>query len=256
VTYRLVSDHLGSVRLVVNTADGTVAQRLDYDEFGQVTQNSNPGFQPFGYAGGLLDDHTGLARFGARDYDPITGRWTAKDPLAFAGGSQNLYTYVDGNPINFVDPTGLKICADDYQRLNRFAQPQVINSLLKGGFDAFMDGGRRGLVDYYRNHPRYAYSRINGWIDLQHVAGSAGLTVQYDYWTAILLGYFVEGSQAFWAPGSSFAAEDIISNALGTGVGEHYVRNGSLPDFGPESLFMDVLETQKSLDGDSPCPCD
>jgi YD repeat-containing protein len=50
-TYRLVLDQLGSVRLVVNTSDGTVAQRLDYDEYGRVTQNTNPGFQPFGYAG-------------------------------------------------------------------------------------------------------------------------------------------------------------------------------------------------------------
>ncbi|MCI0689894.1 MAG: hypothetical protein L0Y54_22045, partial [Sporichthyaceae bacterium] len=59
-TYRLVLDHLGSVRLVVNVADGTVAQRLTYDEFGQVTENTAPGFQPFGYAGGLYDYQTGL----------------------------------------------------------------------------------------------------------------------------------------------------------------------------------------------------
>jgi YD repeat-containing protein len=38
VTYRILTDHLGSPRLVVNTTDGTVAQRLDYDEFGQITQ--------------------------------------------------------------------------------------------------------------------------------------------------------------------------------------------------------------------------
>src|SRR6266704_6603161 len=36
VTYRIVSDHLGSPRLVVNTADGSIAQRMDYDEFGNV----------------------------------------------------------------------------------------------------------------------------------------------------------------------------------------------------------------------------
>jgi RHS repeat-associated protein len=91
-TYRLVLDHLGSVRLVVNTSDGTVAQRLDYDEYGRVTQNTSPGFQPFGHAGGLVDDATGLTRFGARDYDPVTGRWTAKDPMGFAAGDGNLYT--------------------------------------------------------------------------------------------------------------------------------------------------------------------
>ena len=35
-TYRLISDHLGSPRLVVNVADGTIAQRMDYDEFGNA----------------------------------------------------------------------------------------------------------------------------------------------------------------------------------------------------------------------------
>jgi RHS repeat-associated protein len=84
-TYRIVSDHLGSPRLVVNTATGAVVQRLDYDEWGRVTGETNAGFQPFGYAGGLYDRDTGLVRFGARDYDPETGRWTAKDPIGFGG---------------------------------------------------------------------------------------------------------------------------------------------------------------------------
>ena len=75
-TYRLVSDHLGSVRLVVHVATGAVAQRLDYDEFGQVLTDTNPGFQPFGFGGGLYDRGTGLVRFGARDYAPQFGRWT------------------------------------------------------------------------------------------------------------------------------------------------------------------------------------
>jgi YD repeat-containing protein len=49
VTYRLFTDHLGSVRLVVNTTDGSIAQRLDYDAFGRVILDTNPGFQPFGF---------------------------------------------------------------------------------------------------------------------------------------------------------------------------------------------------------------
>ena len=46
-------------------------------------------------------------RFGARDYDAETGRFTAKDPLGFGGGDTNLYGYALGDPVNLADPTGL-----------------------------------------------------------------------------------------------------------------------------------------------------
>jgi len=106
VTYRIISDHLGSPRLIVNTTDGSIAQRMDYDDWGNVTNDTNPGFQPFGFAGGIYDRDTNLVRFGARDYDPETGRWTAKDPIKFKGGDTNLYGYVLGDPVNFVDVNG------------------------------------------------------------------------------------------------------------------------------------------------------
>jgi uncharacterized protein RhaS with RHS repeats len=48
-----------------------------------------------------------LVRFGYRDYDSFAGRWTAKDPIFFAGGQGNLYQYVQNNPINWKDPSGL-----------------------------------------------------------------------------------------------------------------------------------------------------
>lgn len=108
-TYRILTDHLGSPRLIVNTADGAIAQRMDYDEFGNITQDTNPGFQPFGFAGGLYDKDTKLTRFGARDYDAETGRWTAKDPIRFQGGDANLYAYVNNNPLRWIDPNGLII---------------------------------------------------------------------------------------------------------------------------------------------------
>ncbi len=46
-------------------------------------------------------------RFGARDYDAETGRWTAKDPILFAGGDTNLFGYVVNDPINLLDLNGL-----------------------------------------------------------------------------------------------------------------------------------------------------
>ena len=105
LTFRLVTDLLGSPRLVIDTTDGSVVQRIDYDEFGRVLTDTNPGFQPFGFAGGLYDNDIRLVRFGARDYDSQIGRWTAKDPLGLAGGS-NLFAYVLNDPINLFDPQG------------------------------------------------------------------------------------------------------------------------------------------------------
>ncbi len=106
-TYAFVTDHLGSVRYVADTSDGSIAQRIEYDAFGQVLSDSSPGFQPFGFAGGLYDSDTGLVRFGVRDYDPSVGRWTARDPIGFGGGQANLFVYVNNSPQDHIDPTGL-----------------------------------------------------------------------------------------------------------------------------------------------------
>ena len=57
--------------------------------------------------GGLYDVEAGLINFGHRDYDPVVGRWTSRDPLLFNGGDTNFYAYVSNDPVNFVDPQGL-----------------------------------------------------------------------------------------------------------------------------------------------------
>jgi RHS repeat-associated protein len=108
VTYRIFSDPLGSPRLVVNTSNGQIAERIDYDEFGKVTNDTAPGFIPFGFAGGLYDPDTGLVRLGMRDYDAGPGRWTAKDPWLIAGGDTNFYAYAGNDPVNNTDPSGLR----------------------------------------------------------------------------------------------------------------------------------------------------
>ena len=178
-TYRIISDHLGSVRLVVNTQTGEIVQRIDYDTFGQVTQDTNPGFQPFGFAGGLYDSDTGLVRFGARDYDAEVGRWTAKDPIGFDGGDTNLYAYVFNETINFTDPTGEIIpiligmavgAALDFgiQMLQNGGKVECVNpwsvglSGLLGGVGGLLNGGRllgnTGKLLFRRNN--YSFKRL------------------------------------------------------------------------------------------------
>jgi RHS repeat-associated protein len=111
-TYRIITDQLGSPRLVINTNTGEIVQQMDYDEFGNVIRDTNPGFQPLGFAGGLYDRDIRLVRFGARDYDPEIGRWTTKDPILFAGKDTNIYGYVLNDPVNRIDSRGLDAVDD------------------------------------------------------------------------------------------------------------------------------------------------
>jgi len=105
-TYYIVTDHLGSPRVITDSS-GAIIKKLDYDSFGNIISDSAPAFTiPFGFAGGLYDIDTGLVRFGFRDYDADVGRWTARDPIGFAGGDTNLYGYVLSDPVNFIDQTG------------------------------------------------------------------------------------------------------------------------------------------------------
>ncbi|MCP4106596.1 MAG: RHS repeat-associated core domain-containing protein [Desulfobacteraceae bacterium] len=106
--YYLTYDQAGSLRIVTDVS-GTVVKKVDYDSFGNIYFDSSPAFEvSFGFAGGLHDRDAGLVRFGYRDYDPDTGRWTAKDPIRFAGGDTDLYGYCLNDPINFIDPLGKK----------------------------------------------------------------------------------------------------------------------------------------------------
>ena len=63
---------------------------------------------------GREDDGLGLYYYRARYYNPSQGRFISEDPIELAGGV-NLYAYVGGNPISFVDPMGL---AWEYSQAN------------------------------------------------------------------------------------------------------------------------------------------
>jgi len=110
--YYLHYDQVGSLR-AVSDASRNMVKEVTYDTFGNILSDSDPAFKvPFGFTGGLYDADTGLTRFGYRDYDAYTGKWTAKDPIGFEGGDANLYGYVLGDPVNFVDPNGLEVIPD------------------------------------------------------------------------------------------------------------------------------------------------
>lgn len=115
-TYYFAYDQVGSLRAVTNAA-GSVVKTIRYDSFGNIVEDTNPELDvPFGFAGGLHDRDTGLVRFGHRDYDPDTGRWTAKDPIGFGGEDVALYGYAERDPISVINPGGLQsFCLPPYK---------------------------------------------------------------------------------------------------------------------------------------------
>jgi RHS repeat-associated protein len=105
--YYVVTDQLGSPQ-VVGDVDGGVVKVLEYDSFGKQVVDSDRAFDlPINFAGGLIENDTNLVNFWFRDYDPVSGKWNAKDPIGFMGSDVNLYRYVGNNSINLTDPLGL-----------------------------------------------------------------------------------------------------------------------------------------------------
>jgi len=96
-TYYYHSDHLGSTSAVTDS-DGEVVEEQVNLPFGQLLT----GEEKYGFTG-KEHDETGLQYFGARYYDPNSGRFMNSDP---AMDGVNWYRYVMNNPLRYIDPTG------------------------------------------------------------------------------------------------------------------------------------------------------
>ncbi len=84
--YRYITDHLGSVLMLIDIETNAIVQEIEYDAWGNVLNDTNPGFQPFYYAGGVYDQTTKLTKFGYRDYQAETGRFVQSDPIGLSPG--------------------------------------------------------------------------------------------------------------------------------------------------------------------------
>ena len=103
-------DHQSSVRELTDL-NGVVVQRYDYTAYGETTVELNGEVgdrlieNPYGYTGRVLDRETGCYYYRARWYCPSLRQFLSPDPIGFAGGDTNLYSYTRNNPINsVVDP--------------------------------------------------------------------------------------------------------------------------------------------------------
>ena len=170
----LFSDWQGSTRAIVSNS-GFVQARMDYQAFGEEI-NSGIGqrtiAQGFGSPTNLRqkyglterDEATGLDHTWFRKNENKAGRWTSPDPY---NGSMNLsnpqsfnrYSYVENQPTNFVDPSGLllMICRPIVERqvIPSIEGGSYLSSIVGydcqiiggGGFGGGFDSGRRGPPD-------------------------------------------------------------------------------------------------------------
>jgi RHS repeat-associated protein len=116
--YAVHADQAGRPEVVTNGAKAVVwrASNLAFDR--AVTVDAIGGLG-VGFPGQVWDAELGTWHNVYREYDATTGRFLTTDPLGLGGGS-NLYAYVGGNPVSYVDPLGLELCRaqvgslDDY----------------------------------------------------------------------------------------------------------------------------------------------
>ncbi|MGC2473182.1 MAG: RHS repeat-associated core domain-containing protein [Candidatus Sulfotelmatobacter sp.] len=106
-TANFLTDALGST-LALTDSSGTVQTQYTFDPFGTSTPSGAASTNSFQYTGREADSGTGLYYYRARYYSPQLGRFISEDPIGFFGGSGNIYSYVQNNPISYIDGLGLE----------------------------------------------------------------------------------------------------------------------------------------------------
>ena len=106
-----INDRLGSASLVTDS-EGKKLSSQSFGVFGE-SDASLVSDKP-GYTGHLHDTELGLVNMKGRLYDPASGRFTTPDPFVFRpwGAGLNRYSYVENNPLRYIDPTGYQSCSD------------------------------------------------------------------------------------------------------------------------------------------------
>ncbi len=189
-------DQHGDTR-VLTDATGAVTATYEHTPFGKSTRTSGTADTPLLFGTGYTDPETGLIYLLHRYYDPTTGSFTRPDPMLALTGSP--YQYVDNNPLNNLDPTGLECQASD----------AIGGALDFFGIDrdGFCDWGEAGAasVNQMAGGIVNGVSPVESWSDAynQHVgindnAGFYGAVEKTTFFGSLLYGGYGAYKGAIW----------------------------------------------------------
>lgn len=111
----LISDYHQTTHVAVDAP--TLQATIRYTTpFGSPRGTAPPAWpENRGFLGKPEDKATGLTTVGAREYDPLIGRFISVDPILDTADPQSLlgFAYANNNPVSMWDPTGLMNDHDD-----------------------------------------------------------------------------------------------------------------------------------------------
>ena len=174
-------DHLGSTRLITD-AGGAVKERSDYYPFGLRMEGGTQASGNRWRFAGKEEQKAGITldwlNFGARMYDPCLGRWTTQDPLAEKYPGISSYAYCAGNPMNLVDPDGMRVRPKGFRELEMIKNtlPKESRKYVKFDSKGFIDS--KNLLNYKGVSMNYA--RLRELVDSDYSI-SVILSETYDY---------------------------------------------------------------------------
>ena len=203
----LYANHLGSVTAVADGATLTHAYR--YGPYGQTLAGSGADSTPFRHTGREKDTDS-LYFYRARYYSTAMQRFLQSDPIGLVGGI-NAYAYVEGNPVNYTDPTG--------------ECPWCIGAAIGGAAGGLIGGGWSVASDLWNGRPVDWGAAGRG-----AVSGAIGGAV-----AGATFGLAAPAAGGLAMQAVNAGANRLVANAAGAGVG---ALSGALGDAASQAARM------------------
>jgi RHS repeat-associated protein len=141
--YSYIKDQVGTVMKVYKHETKQIVNTRTYDTFGNLINQTGSSTGKLGFQSKYFDQESGLNYYYHRYYYPSIGRFINEDPIGIHG-KENLYNFEGSNPINFIDPTGLKFyCNGEWKQVGH---TRVFNALCKCHWLCYPCKGEGGVI--------------------------------------------------------------------------------------------------------------